>query len=68
MPRRSVMKPSNRNVGHDPTIMGNERPRRDRDDDHLSKDARVQDEDPRNGLNRPASDASSRDDYDDEDD
>ena len=47
------MKPHNQNVGHDPTIMGNEKPRRDHDDDNLPKGDRVQHQDPRNGVNRP---------------
>ena len=47
------MKHRSQHVGNDPTIMGNERPRRDRDDDNLPRDSKVQHEDPRNGLNRP---------------
>ena len=47
------MKHSSQNVGNDPTIMGNERPRRDRDDDKLPEGTKVQHEDPRNGMNRP---------------
>ena len=47
------MKHRSQHVGNDPTIMGNERPRRDHDDDNLPRDTRVQHEDPRNGMNRP---------------
>jgi len=50
------MKPSSHNVGNDPTIMGNEKPRRDLDDDNLPEGEKVQDEDPRNGMNRPVTD------------
>jgi hypothetical protein len=57
----SAMKHQSQNVGSDPTIMGNERPRRDRDDDNLPKETRVQHEDPRNGMNRPVGDASRPD-------
>jgi hypothetical protein len=44
------MKPSNPTVGNDPTIMGNERPRRN---DDLPEGEELQEEDPRNGMNRP---------------
>ena len=44
------MKPSTQDVEHDPTIMGNERPRRN---DDLPEGEEVQEEDPRNGMNRP---------------
>jgi hypothetical protein len=55
----SAMKPSSQNVANDPTIMGNERPRRELDDDNLPKGAKVQEEDPRNGINLPLEDADS---------
>ena len=58
------MKPSNQNVGNDPTIMGNEKPRRD---DDLPEGEEVQEEDPRNGMNRPP-DAIRADGDDDEKD
>ena len=63
------MKPSNQNIGNDPTIMGNERPRQDRNNDNLPRDTRVQEEDPRNGMNQPADDTSrpGRSAQDDED-
>ena len=67
-PEEVSMKPSNQTVGNDPTIMGNERPRRDRDDDRLPKDAQVQHEDPRNGLNRPVNESDSLEPSDDRDD
>ena len=51
------MKPSNQNVGNDPTIMGNEKPRRD---DDLPEGEEVQEEDPRNGMNRPVADTRDR--------
>ncbi len=47
------MKPENQNLGNDPTIMGNEKPRRNLDDDSLPEGEKVQEEDPRNGMNRP---------------
>ena len=47
------MKPSDPTVGNDPTIMGNEKPRRNLDDDSLPEGEEVQEEDPRNGMNRP---------------
>ena len=52
------MNPKDQPIGNDPTIMGNERPRRDRDDDNLPEGEEVQREDPRNGINRPVDDAS----------
>lgn len=52
------MTPKDQPIGNDPTIMGNERPRRNRDDDNLPEGEEVQREDPRNGINRPADDAS----------
>ena len=47
------MKPSSENVGNDPTILGNEKPRRNLDNDSLPEGEEVQEEDPRNGMNRP---------------
>jgi hypothetical protein len=45
-------------LGNDPTIMGNERPRSDRDNEHLPRGEKVEHQDPRNGMNRPADDTS----------
>jgi hypothetical protein len=58
------MKPSDHNVGSDPTIMGNEKPRRSLDDDDLPEGEKVQEEDPRNGMNRPVSDPANVDEED----
>ena len=44
------MKPNSQNVANDPTIMGNEKPRRD---DELPEGEEIQEEDPRNGMNQP---------------
>lgn len=62
------MKPSNQTVGNDPTIMGNEKPRRNLDDDSLPEGEEVQDEDPRNGMNRPVETGTdhSKEDRDDD--
>ena len=49
------MKPSP-DVTHDPTIMGNEKPRRT---DDLPEGEEVQEADPRNGMNRPVEPAPS---------
>lgn len=53
------MNPKHQPVGNDPTIMGNERPRTDRDDDNLPPGEEEQKEDSRNGMNRPV-DTTSR--------
>jgi len=50
------MKPSSRNIGKDPTIMGNEKPRVD---DTLPEGEKIEDEDPRNGMNRPVGETRS---------
>lgn len=51
------MKPSNEDdIVNDPTIMGNEKPRRN---DDLPEGEEVEEEDPRNGMNRPASGTAS---------
>lgn len=52
------MNPKDQPIGNDPTIMGNEKPRRSRDDDDLPRGEEVQEEDPRNGMNRPNDDTS----------
>ena len=52
------MNPKKQPLGNDPTLMGNDKPRRDHDDDNLPRDEKVQHEDPRNGLNRPVDDTS----------
>ena len=52
------MNPKDQPIGNDPTIMGNEKPRTDRGDDHLPRREKVQEEDPRNGMNQPVDDAS----------
>jgi hypothetical protein len=46
-------------VEDDPTIMGNEKPRRNLDDDSLPDGEKVQEEDPRNGMNRPLDESGS---------
>ena len=56
------MKP-NPDVANDPTIMGNEKPRRT---DDLPEGEEVQEEDPRNGMNRLAEPAPSAEDNDEE--
>ena len=53
------MKPSSERVVNDPTIMGNEKPRRNLDDDSLPEGEEVQEEDPRNGMNRPLDEGRS---------
>jgi hypothetical protein len=44
------MKPTTEDLVNDPTIMGNEKPRRN---DELPEGEKVEEEDPRNGMNRP---------------
>ena len=44
------MKPNTEDITNDPTIMGNEKPRRT---DTLPEGEEVQEEDPRNGMNQP---------------
>jgi hypothetical protein len=58
------MKPSTEDIANDPTIMGNEKPRRT---DDLPEGEEVQEEDPRNGMNRPV-DSGRAEDSDDEKD
>ena len=60
------MKPSSENIGNDPTILGNEKPRRNLDNDSLPEGEEVQEEDPRNGMNRPVD--TTRTDRTDEED
>jgi len=60
------MKPSDPTVGNDPTIMGNEKPRRNLDDDSLPEGEEVQEEDPRNGMNRPVEDTDRSEEEKDE--
>jgi hypothetical protein len=57
------MKPSNPTVGNDPTIMGNEKPRRN---DDLPEGEELQEEDPRNGMNRPVADTDRSEEEKDE--
>lgn len=54
------MNPKDQPIGNDPTIMGNEKPRSNRDDDDLTPGEEIQEEDPRNGMNRPPVDGTSR--------
>lgn len=56
------MKPTTEDIAHDPTILGNEKPRRS---DTLPEDEEVQEEDPRNGMNRPV-DSGDKDEEKDE--
>ena len=53
----------NPDVTNDPTIMGNEKPRRT---DDLPEGEEVQEEDPRNGMNRPVEPAPSAEEERDE--
>ena len=62
------MNPKNQPGSNDPTIMGNEKPRRDHDDDNLPRDEKVQHEDPRNGMNRPVDDTRRSDQSPEKDD
>ena len=56
------MKPSP-DVVNDPTIMGNEKPRRT---DDLPEGEEVQEEDPRNGMNQPVEPAPDEEEKDEE--
>ena len=51
------MKPTTEDIANDPTIMGNDKPRRS---DKLPEGEEVQEADPRNGMNQPVGDTSDR--------
>jgi len=58
------MKPTTDDIANDPTLIGNDRPRQSED---LPEGEKLQEEDPRNGMNRPVDPAASDDkDEDDE--
>lgn len=57
------MKPSTEDIAYDPTIIGNEKPRRSV---KLPEGEEIQEEDPRNGMNRPVEPAPSEEEEKDE--
>ena len=59
------MKPNTEDIALDPTIIGNEKPRRT---DTLPEGEEVQEEDPRNGMNQPVDSADADESEDDEKD
>ena len=58
------MKPITEDIANDPTLIGTDKPRRSH---KLPEGEEVQEEDPRNGMNRPVDDLGSDDEQDEKD-